>query len=263
MPAPSIEQELKRRARHRLIGVVMLLVLAVIFLPRLLEDKPAPTSPLAIRMQPAPPDTGAGTGEALNPRPIRPLGDAPVPEPAPFVESVPPREPLRVAELPAEPPTQGAPAPVREATPAPPPVETPSPPASQAAKAEPAAPRTASPKVAAPSPAPKPVEPKPAPKPPVQAAPQPAPKPAEAPSQPSTGAPPAPAGYVVQLAALSNADSARALVETVRGLGFPVFTDQVGALTRVRVGPYASREVAVEAAERLAAKGHAGQVLSR
>jgi DedD protein len=43
----------------------------------------------------------------------------------------------------------------------------------------------------------------------------------------------------------------------------PAYTDKVGALTRVRVGPYASREAAVAASARLAESGMNGQVLAK
>ena len=47
---------------------------------------------------------------------------------------------------------------------------------------------------------------------------------------------------MVQLAALSDADKAQALKARVAKLGLPAYTDAVGSLTRVRVGPYPTRE---------------------
>jgi DedD protein len=43
----------------------------------------------------------------------------------------------------------------------------------------------------------------------------------------------------------------------------PAYTDSVGKLTRVRVGPYPSREAAVAAAVKLAENGMAGQVVAK
>lgn len=68
---------------------------------------------------------------------------------------------------------------------------------------------------------------------------------------------------MVQLAALSDSAKASALKARAASAGLPAYTDKVGALTRVRVGPYASREAAVAAAVKLAENGMAGQVLTR
>jgi DedD protein len=69
--------------------------------------------------------------------------------------------------------------------------------------------------------------------------------------------------YVVQLAALSDGAKARELKARAALAGLPVYTDSVGNLTRVRVGPYATREAAVAAAGKLAENGMTGQVLAR
>ncbi|MBI1282990.1 MAG: SPOR domain-containing protein [Thiobacillus sp.] len=69
--------------------------------------------------------------------------------------------------------------------------------------------------------------------------------------------------YVVQLAALSDATKANALKARAGKSGLPAYTDKVGMLTRVRVGPFATREEAVEASVKLAEKGMVGQVLAR
>ena len=109
--------------------------------------------------------------------------------------------------------------------------------------------------------------PKPAPKPePVKAA---AVKPVSAPPKPAvTPAPqakPAAASeaFVVQLAALSDSAKAQALKTRAAGVGLPAYTDKRGALTRVRVGPYPSREAAVAAAVKLAENGMTGQILTK
>jgi DedD protein len=124
----------------------------------------------------------------------------------------------------------------------------------------------AAPVVAAPAP-PAPVKPQPAP------APKPEPRvaatPAKAVPTPKPVAPIAapafaPAGaFVVQLAALSDSAKAGALKTRAAQTGLPAYTDTVGKLTRVRVGPYSSREAAVAAAVKLAEGGLNGQVVAR
>src|SRR5512143_1547630 len=69
--------------------------------------------------------------------------------------------------------------------------------------------------------------------------------------------------FVVQLAALSDGAKARELKARAALAGMPVYTDAVGNLTRVRVGPYATREAAVAAAAKLAENGMTGQVLAK
>jgi len=126
---------------------------------------------------------------------------------------------------------------------------------------------------AAPDEAPKPsaVEPKPEavpksqPAPKVQAAPKTevAPKPQAA---AKTEAAPAPASapksaahFAVQLGAFANAGSARAQADKARKAGVRVYTETVktaqGERTRVRVGPFASREDAEQARTRLKSIG--------
>ena len=110
-----------------------------------------------------------------------------------------------------------------------------------------------------------PVKPEPAAAQPAK--PQPA-KPQPAPHLVATPAPhdkPAVAGetFVVQLAALSDGAKARELKARAALAGLPAYTDTVGNLTRVRVGPFPTREAATTAAVRLAENGMAGQVLAK
>ncbi|MDP1533195.1 MAG: SPOR domain-containing protein, partial [Rubrivivax sp.] len=79
----------------------------------------------------------------------------------------------------------------------------------------------------------------------------PAPKPA--PDKPA--AKPVAEPYVVQLAALSDAAMAEALRARAAAVGLPAYTDTLGKLTRVRVGPFATREEAAAAAVKLAENG--------
>ena len=202
MPPPSTENDLKSRARRRLIGAVALTLLAVIVLPLLLEDEPPPASSLAVRM-------------AVAPEPV--FDSAPQPDLADESDMaaapVPPPQPAPQAE-PAKPPPQAEPTPRAEPT-----------------KAAPVK------SVSAPKPA---------------ATPAPQVKPAAASE-----------AFVVQLAALSDSAKAQALKARAAQAGLPAYTDTVGKLTRVRVGPYTSRTAAVAAAVKLAENGMAGQVLTK
>lgn len=80
-----------------------------------------------------------------------------------------------------------------------------------------------------------------------RAAPEPAPKPVPRES--------AQENYVVQLGAFSNAANARQLVSKIRESRFKAYTEVVktdgGERTRVRVGPYPSRDAAEKARDRL------------
>jgi DedD protein len=70
--------------------------------------------------------------------------------------------------------------------------------------------------------------------------------------------------YVVQLAAFTDDKGANALSGKLKKAGYPAYTELVttsqGALWRVRVGPYASREEANAARDRLKREGQNGIV---
>jgi len=144
--------------------------------------------------------------------------DAPAPTPA--AASVPATSSTPIATAKPAPPTPAKPA-------ATPPVKTP-------AEKTPAAPvaAAASPKPATTTPAP----------------------------APGTAKPPAASGtgFAVQLAAYSKASDATALRDRLRAAGFSAFTESVatdkGALTRVRVGPVASRDDAQQLQAQVKAK---------
>lgn len=86
------------------------------------------------------------------------------------------------------------------------------------------------------------------------------PKPATTTPAPATAKPPAASGtgFAVQLAAYSKASDATALRDRLRAAGFSAFTESVstdkGALTRVRIGPVASREDAQQLQAQVKAK---------
>ncbi len=74
--------------------------------------------------------------------------------------------------------------------------------------------------------------------------------------------------FVVQLGSFSDESNARALAESVGASGFkvsvePLFSER-GTVWRVRVGPYATRELATEATERLRQRiGRDGLVMTK
>jgi DedD protein len=116
---------------------------------------------------------------------------------------------------------------------------------------------------AADKPVAKPTE-KPASKPAVKPAEKPVAKPvapAKAPEKPATGA------FVIQVAALANADNAKQLQDKLAASGVKAYTDTVkganGTLTRVRVGPFGSREEADKALARVKKLGVDGKVVPK
>lgn len=71
-----------------------------------------------------------------------------------------------------------------------------------------------------------------------------------------------PSGWVVQVGAYSKADAARQMVANLKQRGYPVYTEQAGAVVRVRVGNYPSREAAEKIRVKLEALGLHPNVLN-
>ncbi len=98
------------------------------------------------------------------------------------------------------------------------------------------------------------------PKPQAKAAPKPA---ADAPRDKEPGG----EGFIVQVAALSDAEKAKSLKGRISENGLRAYTEVVktarGEVTRVRVGPYASKEAAQKAADELKKLGFSGVVAPR
>ncbi|MGH8744579.1 MAG: SPOR domain-containing protein [Burkholderiales bacterium] len=73
--------------------------------------------------------------------------------------------------------------------------------------------------------------------------------------------------YVVQLAAYSNSDKAKRMQQKLTASGFRAYTEVLktaeGDKTRVRAGPYESREAAEKALSRMKTMGMNGVVTSR
>jgi DedD protein len=198
------ELQLKRRARRRLIGAIVLVTGIVVVLPMVLDSEPKPVGrEISVRIPS--PDAGPFAGQ-IAPLPAQ-KGAKPVP-----------KEPETVAAAPEAKPT------AQEAAPA----------------AEKAKPPKAAPKK-------EPAKPKPKPK----------AKPAKA----------AEGQFVVQVVALADAGRAQQMQERIAAAGIKSYTEVVktakGDVTRVRAGPFSTREGAEKAREQLKSLGMNGNITSR
>jgi len=241
--------ELRRRARRRLVGAIVLALAAAVLLPLLLENEPKPLGE-DVSIQIPPIDSGKfinplSSGKALDPKAKGSVGmsksgaPAVAPPPADAPATVPPATNTKSAEN--EQRTSGS-----SATPAPE-----------------AAPPTAGPETKVADAATGASDVKPAP-----AAPAPRAEStlddAKATATAKTDAAKSGAAFVVQVAAFSDRYGARSLVTKLKRGGFPGYTEEVttdkGTLHRVRVGPYASREAAATALAKLKAAGFNGMI---
>jgi DedD protein len=210
---PSVSDEelqLKKRARRRLVGAIVLVLLAVIFLPLVLEKEPKPVGQ-DINIQIPPQDANGSFNSKIVPVP-----DNPVP-------AVSPVQPVQKPAVVTPKTVETALAPKQD----------------EKVKETPPA-----------------VEPKPvavAPEKPKKT--QPAPKPKTAKT-----------GFVVQLATFSDPENAKQLQAKLTAAGFKSYTEILktakGNTTRVRVGPYATRQAAEEMRDKLKAKDFQGIVAS-
>jgi DedD protein len=258
-PAESIEA-MRRRARHRLLGAAVLVLVGVIGFPLLFDTQPRPVSvdipieipdrskakPLAPPSTPAPattttPSTGASTGATA------PSGGGMITESSDGAE-IPPSRPV-----PGAPPADTKPAaPVAEAKPEPKPEPKPKPEVKPEARAEA-----------------KPEKPAPA-------------KPAddgnrarallEGKAAAAAAAKPAVASddsgrFVVQVGAFADADKAREVRQKLEKAGLKTYTNVAKTAdgeqrTRVRVGPFGTRAEADKAASRVKGLSLSASVLS-
>ena len=252
--AESIEV-MRRRARHRLIGAAVLVLVGVIGFPLLFDTQPRPV-PVDIPIEI--PDRNKV---------------APLVVPAPVAEA-----PVAKPATPAAPPV-AAPAAQRASAPRSAAangltegeelVQSPRP---SAAKPAPAAPTVAA---AAPAAAPKPDT-----KPPVAPAPAPEPKPAQRPddsararallegrsAESAASANAEESRFIVQVGAFADAEKAREARTKVERAGLKTYTQVVdtkdGKRTRVRVGPFNNRAEADKAAARIKALELSASVLT-
>src|SRR5262244_3228269 len=106
--APDLAvDELKRRARRRLVGAIVLALAAAVLLPLLLESEPKPLGD-EVSIQIPPIDSGKFVNPLSPGKSVEPKAGA-----APAVRNTPPREapPPAVAPPPPSPPATAAPAP--------------------------------------------------------------------------------------------------------------------------------------------------------
>ena len=221
MPSePNADQaEIRRKGRQRLVGAVVLALLAVVFVPMALDPEPRrdrPEPALAIPPKDSPPVASALVPVA----PAKTAGPAATPE-----------------AKPAEAPKADAPA------------------TSEAAPAPPKAPATAAVKTIEPRPA----ELKPASKPaPAET------KPAT-PSKAEAAAVPKLEGFAVQVGAFRDEAKLQQVRDKLKSARISHYTERIeaegGPLTRVRAGPYPTREAAEKAAAAIKKAGVDGRVV--
>jgi DedD protein len=213
------ELQLKKRARRRLVGAIVLVTAVAVVLPMILDSEPKPASQ-SINIQIPSPEAGVLSGK---PEPLKPAEKPAVAT----AESEPPKVEAKTESKPE--PKVEAKAEIQPEKP------------TVFAKAEPKMETTAEETKAAPK---------------SQSAPAPAKTKA-----PATGS------FVIQVAALSDAAKAKELQAKIAGGGLKAYTEVVqtskGPVTRVRVGPYASREAAEKARPLLQKLQLDGKVIPR
>jgi DedD protein len=238
---PAVE-ELKRRARRRLVGAIVLALAAAVILPLLLESDPKPLGDdVSIQIPPI------DSGKFITPlSPAKGVdGKAPADRSSPG--RVTPATPAKPAASPPESATEASPSSAADdkavdtAQHAAPNVATPAAPAATgSAVANPEVQRPAAPAASTSKGQPRDTRPE------VTSA---------------TG------GFVVQLAAFADAKAAPALASKLKSAGFPAYTETLktdqGTMRRVRVGPYATRDVADAELARLNAAGYRGVVSTK
>ena len=225
--------DLRRRARRRLVGAIVLALAVAVFVPMLLESDPKPLGEdVSVKIPPV------DEGKFVNRLNEKSKTEAP-----PKTET--PPKTVAKAEPKAEAPK---PAPAEPPKAEPPKAEPPKDDAAKAdsAKDEPAKVDTA--KAEAPK-----AEPASAPG--AKASPAATKEPAK---DHATG------DFAVQVFAFSDDKGANSLVNKLKGKGFPAYSEPVntsrGTLWRVRVGPYVSRETAGAARDKLKVEGYNGIV---
>lgn len=246
----------RKRARRRLLGALTLAIAAVVFLPMVFDSEPQPTSD----------DLTVELPEKNSPFEPRLSGGAPG-SPANAVAPAVPAAPPPAAIAPVAPNSGAAPATV---TPAPAPAPAGTPPdaaptrSDGSSRASPAKPEDRA--AAKPAPA--------------KAAPAPIAK-APAPSAEQQRAlallegrtpPAAPAArkangaFAVQIAALASNDKVQELVDRLSSASIRTYTEKVdtpqGTRTRVRIGPFPTRDEAQKALERVKGMGLDGSLVT-
>jgi DedD protein len=242
--------ELRRRARRRLVGAIVLALAAAVIVPMLLESEPRPLGEdVAVKIPPV--DDGKFVNRLNDPKGAAAPKTQPKTEPKAAPETTAPR-----SEAPAAPSSEAP----KEAVALAPNASSAAPDATKSASAPATPPLTSAP-AAAPAPAAGKSTAsgdKSAPSAPEKAT-------AAAPEKGTTAAAAkAESGFAVQLAAFSDDKGANALAGKLKRAGYTAYTEPLktskGTLWRVRVGPYPSREAATAARDKLKAEGQNGIV---
>lgn len=224
------ELQLKKRARRRLVGAIVLVTAVAVVLPMILDSEPKPASQ-NIDIQIPSPQAGVLSSQ---PAPLKP--PAKPADAAPATAETSPAAPGAEVKAEAKPDEAKPEAKAETAV---------------AAKTEPKAEIKTEAKVPAPA--------KTVTK-------------TESVASTTNGAKektkaPAAGGFVIQVAALSDAGKAKELQAKIAGGGLKAYTEVVqtakGPVTRVRVGPYASREAAEKARAALQPLQLDGKVVPR
>ena len=242
--------DLRRRARRRLVGAIVLALGAAVFVPMLLESDPKPLGEdVAVKIPPV--DEGKfvnrltekGKSDPAKPSPVRSdaakadgaKGDA---HPTDSAKADPQKGETAKADAPKEAPPAEAP---KESAPLP----------AKRTIAEAEQKMLGAPAKAAPAPA-------------TAAKSLPAPAASAPPAPPPSAQGDAVAGFSVQLAAFSDDKGANALANKLKKAGYAAYTEPLetskGTLWRVRVGPFPSREAAAAGRDRLKGEGYSGIV---
>lgn len=289
---PESVETMRKRARHRLIGAVVLVLAGVIGFPLLFDTQPRPIEvdiPIQIpgknSVKPLALPEPAQTGAVQNALPVaaapgEKVATAASLAPEEEIVSSKPAKPARAEKPEIKPPPEAA---RNEVKPAPKPKPEPKP--EPKAEARPA-------HTPAPAPAPKidhtPAPPKPVVKAEAKPEPKPEPKPVAKVERPINGsadsvramallngqaaplhsAPQAESGgrVVVQVGAFADGAKAQEIRAKLEGAGLKAFTQVVdvkdGKRTRVRVGPFASKAEADQAAAKIRQLGLSAAILS-
>jgi DedD protein len=243
--APDLAvDELKRRARRRLIGAIVLALAAAVLLPLLLESEPKPLGDeVSIQIPPIdngkfvnPLSPGKGSlskgGSDAAPKNAVPAASSAAPA-APFPSGTPAQGKNNEAAEPSA--TRAAPAGAEKES------------GEAKSAASTTSPSTAAPGATSPAATPSTAEPK-----------------KDTSTEPKASnkqSDAAPAGaFVVQVAAFTDRYGAQAQARKLKQAGFPAYVEAVangkGELQRVRVGPYTSRDAADAARAKLKGAGY-------
>jgi DedD protein len=216
------ELELKKRSRRRLVGAIALALLAIVVLPMVMDREPRPpTQDIQVKIPSQ--DAGGFTSRILPAKPAS-TAEAKVetkPEAKPETEPVSKAEPKKAPEVKPEPKTAAAK-----------PVKAPEKPAAKPAAA--AAAKNAATKAE------------------------------EARAKAALNGATISDRWVVQLGAYQEASNVKHLLAKLKELGLPSFTEHFesskGSRTRVRAGPFDTREAAEKARIRIKTIGVGGTV---